>query len=188
MTKNHFYWGDFFYMHKIVDKSTKYTYNKDVDKSTKGELMEDRFETFTTQIAKISRNIRKIKTNEVSQFGLKSPNVSCLYYLFKSENGLTSKELTDKCDEDKASISRSLEYLESIGYITCLTDSAKKYRTPYVLTEKGFAVGQNIALKIDNILDLASKGLTEEGRQDFYKNLIIISNNLQSICDKYEGE
>ncbi|MBR1984897.1 MAG: DegV family protein [Clostridia bacterium] len=35
--------------------------------------MKYRFETFTVQIAKISRFIRKIKTEEVKEFNLKSP-------------------------------------------------------------------------------------------------------------------
>ena len=47
--------------------------------------MIERFETFTVLITKISRSIRKIKTEEMAKFNLKSPHVSCLYYLFKSE-------------------------------------------------------------------------------------------------------
>lgn len=109
--------------------------------------MEDRFETFTIQIAKISRNIRKIKTNEIAEFGLKSPNVSCLYFLYKSKDGLTSKELSEMCDEDKAAISRSIEYLASIGYITCLTEVSKKYRSPFVLTKKGKRWGSKLPKK-----------------------------------------
>ena len=73
--------------------------------------MMERFETFTLLISQISRSIRKIKTEEMAEFKLKSPHVSCLYYLYK-EKTLTAKELCDICDEDKAAISRSLLYLE----------------------------------------------------------------------------
>ena len=43
--------------------------------------MEDRFETFTVLIARISRSIRRLKAEEMERLGLKGPHVSCLYYL-----------------------------------------------------------------------------------------------------------
>lgn len=146
--------------------------------------MIDRFETFTTQIAKISRNIRKIKTEEMKDFNLKSPHVSCLYYLFKNET-LTAKQLCDVCDEDKAAISRSIDYLEKNEFLTCDSKTEKRYKSPIMLTSKGKQVGEGIANKIDNILISASKGLSEPDRKTFYKALFLISDNLQKITDKY---
>ena len=87
--------------------------------------MEKRFELFTVLISKISRSIRKIKTEEVSEFNLKSPHVSCLYYLYKSKP-LTATELCDICGEDKAAISRSLEFLEKNGFLTCESNLKKE--------------------------------------------------------------
>ena len=95
--------------------------------------MKERFETFTTQIAKISRAIRRIKTEEMKDFNLKSPHVSCLYYLFKNES-LTAKQLCDICDEDKAAISRSIEYLEKNNYLICDSKTEKRYKSPIMLT------------------------------------------------------
>ena len=147
--------------------------------------MKNRFEVFTTQIAKLSRNIRKIKTEEMSEFGLKSPHVSCLYYLFKQGKPMTAKELGEACDEDKAAISRSLEFLENKNYIQCKSKNEKRYKSPLVLTKEGEQIAQIIADKIDNVLILASEGLTEDDRDHFYKSLILISDNLQKYCDKY---
>ena len=148
--------------------------------------MEERFKTFTVLIAKINRNIRRIKTEEMAEFDLKSPHVSCLYYLYKSES-LTAKELCDVCEEDKAAISRSLDYLEQAGYLTCNSTAKKRYKTPLELTEKGRETGKQVAEKIDNVLSLASVGLSEENRVIFYQSLALISDNLQSICDQYGG-
>ena len=147
--------------------------------------MEERFETFTVLLAKISRAIRKIKTEEMAEFNLKSPHVTCLYYLYK-ENGLTASELCERCDEDKASVSRSLEYLEKSGFISCPFTSKKKYKARLTLTEKGMETGEYIAKKIDEVLFLASEGLSEENREIFYKSLTLISNNLQKISEEYE--
>ena len=146
--------------------------------------MEERFKTFTVLIAKISRSIRKIKTEEMSEFNLKSPHVSCLYYLYKSDT-LTAKELCDVCDEDKAAVSRSIDYLEGNNYIACQTNVKKRYKSPLMLTDKGKLVAQKIAVIVDAMLDDASAGLSEENRLVMYDSLSLICKNLEKICNKY---
>ena len=148
--------------------------------------MEERFETFTVLINRISRNIRKIKNQEMAGYNLRSAHVSCLYYIYRAET-ITATELCEKCEEDKATISRALDYLEKNEFITCLSPNTKRYKSPLVLTEKGSIVGKKIADKIDGVLDQISVGLTEEERQSFYRYLSIISNSLEAIANK-EGE
>ena len=46
--------------------------------------MNERFETFTVMINRISRNIRKIKNQEMAEYNLRSSHISCLYYLYIS--------------------------------------------------------------------------------------------------------
>ena len=55
---------------------------KAVDFTTSEVIMEKRFQKFTVLITKINRNIKRIKTEEMDKYNLKSPHVSCLYYLF----------------------------------------------------------------------------------------------------------
>ena len=145
--------------------------------------MEKRFETFTVLIAKISRNIRKIKNQEMADYDLRSPHISCLYYLYSSE-GLTATELCERCEEDKATISRSLGYLERNGYLACEAKSSKRYKSPLLLTEKGKEAGKKIAGKIDRVLDEISTGLTEEERISFYRSLSVISDGLEAIGNR----
>ncbi len=147
--------------------------------------MTERFETFTVLIAKISRNIRKIKNQEMADYDLRSPHISCLYYLYTTE-GLTATELCERCEEDKATISRSLDFLEKNGYITCESKSAKRYKSPLILTEGGAAVGKRIADKINRVLDEISMGLTEEERVEFYRSLSIISEGLENIAGRLD--
>lgn len=146
--------------------------------------MKDRFEAFTILIAKISRNIRKIKNQEMAEYYLRSSHISCLYYLYSSE-GLTATDLCERCEEDKATISRSLEYLEKNGYLIRESEFAKRYKGPLVLTEKGKEAGKKIADKIEVVLDEISIGLTEEERISFYRSLSIISNGLETICNRH---
>ena len=149
--------------------------------------MTDRFETFTVLINRISRNVRKIKNLEMADYNLRSPHISCLYYLYIS-GGLTATQLCEKCEEDKATISRSLDYLEENGYIITQSKNQKKYKNPITLTDKGGDISKKIAAKINNVLDEVSKALTEEERADFYRSLAIISNSLDDIVKNCEDK
>ena len=149
--------------------------------------MKNRFENFTGLISSISKSIRKIKTEEVEEYNLKSTHVSCLYYIYKAEE-LTAKELCDLCGEDKALISRSLDFLETNGFIQCNSTLKKRYKSGLILTEKGSVIAKKITQKIDQILNLASNGLTEENRRILYESLELINNNLQNLCNNYKGE
>ena len=140
--------------------------------------MEERFELFTALITKISRNIKKLKNLEVEEYGLRSPHVSCLYYLYISD-GMTATELCEKCEDDKATISRSLDYLETNGFLVCESKSAKRYKSPLHLTEQGREIGRKVSEKVDRVLDEVSAVLTEEERIAFYRSLAIISDSLE---------
>ncbi len=143
--------------------------------------MNGRFETFTVLINRISRNIRKIKNQEMAEYGLRSAHISCLYYLYTAE-GLTATELCERCEEDKATISRALDHLESNGYLFCQTSAAKRYKSPLVLTEKGAQVGAKIAEKIDRVLRQISGGLSDSERAEFYRCLSLISQSLDDVA------
>ncbi len=143
-----------------------------------GNAMQERFETFTVLINRISRNIRKIKNQEMAEYNLRSAHVSCLYYIYTLK-GATATDLCERCEEDKATISRALDYLNTNGYINREADSTKRYKSPLLLTDKGLEAGKKIADKIDNVLDTVSDGLTEEERIAFYRSLSIISECLE---------
>ena len=147
--------------------------------------MKERFETFTMLINRISRNIRKIKNQEMAEYDLRSAHISCLYYSY-SFNGLTATDLCEKCEEDKATISRSLDYLEKRGFLTYESKNIKRYRSPINLTDLGTKVAQKIVDKIDRVLQEVGMGLSEEERVSFYKSLFIISKNLERISNGFD--
>ena len=147
--------------------------------------MDERFETFTVLINQISRSIRRIKAEQMESINLKGPHVSCLYHL--SKNGpMTAAELCDRCEEDKAAVSRSLDYLEQNGYLQI--PEGKRYRRPLVLTHKGAAAGAEVSRRIDSIVALASCDVLEEDRLAMYRALSIISKNLEKIFQNKEKQ
>ena len=137
------------------------------------------FKTFTGLIAKINRNIRRIKTEVMAEYDLKCPHVSVLYYLYV-DGPLTAKELCTVCEEDKAAISRTVESLIVHGFLEN-ESKTKKYKCPLRLTESGKNVGKKVAEKLDQIIASASEGLTDELRANLYDGLGIILNNIEKI-------
>ncbi len=147
--------------------------------------MNDRYEMFTILVNRISRNIRKIKNNEMAEYGLRSSHISCLYYLY-SENNLTASELCERCEEDKATISRSLGYLEKSGYLSYRSKNAKRYKDPLILTDLGIETAKNISAKINNVLEEIQVFSSEEERASFFSRLSTISDRLEMIANKSE--
>lgn len=148
--------------------------------------MLDRFNEFTLLINNIYRSIYKIKSIEIKEFALKPQHLSCLYYLFIHEK-LTSKDLCDICGEDKAAISRALDYLEENEYVACDSEAKKRYKAFFYLTAKGKDIGQKINEKILMALENAGEGITNDERVLLYKILHLINDNLNEMIKKGEN-
>ena len=140
--------------------------------------MIQRFDAFVSGITACYKYIQRIKSMEMTEFGLKGTHVMCLYYLRQNPAGLTASQLCGLCAEDKAAISRTVSELRSRGYITSLSEKA--YRAMLTLT----AAGQEVARKFDRLIEgwvtAGGDGLTDEERSDFYKTLATIAENLRS--------
>lgn len=144
--------------------------------------MDERYARFSTLVLNINRFIQKLKNAQMSEIGLKGNQVQCMYYLHTVQDGLNARQLEELCQEDKAAISRTLSALEKKGLIYLENTSLKVYRNPYRLTPKGIECGNFIAQKIDDFVDMASKGLSEEARKSLYSSLELIYDNLKAIC------
>ena len=145
--------------------------------------MEKRYERFTTLMMSINRSIRRIKNVEMAEYDLKAPHVACLYYL-RARGKLTLKELCEICEEDKANLSRILDSLEERGYVVCLSESARRYRSPYALSEKGKELGEYVSKKIEKVLERSGDGISPEELEMMYACLDRVNLNLAQICDE----
>ena len=141
--------------------------------------MEERYKTFTVLISKINRNIKRLKTDVMAAYDLKVPHVSCMYYLY-TEGALTPKQLSLLCDQDKGALSRSIDDLILEGLVENV-NQGKKYRNPLRLTEKGKTIGENVAKKIDEIVQDTSSDITDEERAILFKCLGSVSDKLEEI-------
>ena len=146
----------------------------------------ERFETFTVLIAKISRNIKKIKNQEMAEYGLRSVHVSCLYYLY-SEESLTATELCELCEEDKATISRALDHLEKNGFIVRTPDENDARISRVRLTEEGRAQCEKARRIFDETCHQMLDGLDDSSISQLSALLTRIQENLGGMtCCRME--
>ena len=140
-----------------------------------------RFHTFVSAITLCYKSIQRIKSAEMTEFGLKGTHVMCLFYLHHEPTGLTAAQLCSCCEEDKAAISRTLAELTEKGYILPAQDPGKKkYRAAMRLTEAGVQVAEKVDVLIAQWVTAGGEGLTDEERDVFYRTLTIIAENLRN--------
>lgn len=146
-----------------------------------------RFETFTSEIAAMQRCIQKIKSAEMTEFGLKGGHVMCLFYLYRHPEGLTAAELSALCEEDKAAISRAVVDLEERKFVFCQqSGEKKKYRAKLFLTRGGTEVAVRVNQRVENAVERGGAGLSGQERTIFYNSLGKIADNLQKYCEEKE--
>lgn len=97
---------------------------------------------------------------------------------------MTASELCEHCEEDKATVSRAVDYLEKNGYLSCETRNGKRYKSLLLLTEKGKEAGNHMTVKLEKVLAESNSGITMEELSAFYKSLSRISDNLDRIARK----
>ena len=148
--------------------------------------MEERFETFTVLIARISRSIKRIKAEEMADFELKGPHVSCLYYL-SQQDSMTASELCERCDEDKAAISRSLDDLEKNGYITCASGAGRRYQSPLRLTEKGKHFNDDFTTIVREVNEEIEHCFTREEVAQMRELLLRLAESLREATEKEDS-
>ena len=166
-----------------VDKSTSLVYNGNVDKSTSfgRDYMIGRFEAFSFALEGLSSSWSKIATEELKPFGLKGSYVLYLIALYKNEDGLTSTNLCEICNKDKADVSRGIKALESKGLVVRENASVNRYRAKITLTEQGKTTTKALRERVKLAVEKGGNGLTEEQREVFYNALEIIAANLKEM-------
>ncbi len=147
--------------------------------------MEQRFATFSHLLITISRCVQRIKNMEMAALGLKGRQVQCLFALYNTQGGASLTRLAELCGEDKGMLSRTVKELAGSGLVYVASDRAQKYKNPILLTKKGEEIAGIVAEKISSMLEKGSLGISEEERENMYRTLKIVSENLTGICNAY---
>ncbi len=136
------------------------------------------FEVFLSMAVNALRSIERIKTRQMSEFGLSGTHTICMRRLFESPHGLTRTELAAKCGVDRAQITRVIGELISKGCVEEI-GSGSHYRKKCVLSEKGRAVTDQINQMVTQIQEQVSGEIPKERLAVFYETLSEICDNLK---------
>lgn len=144
--------------------------------------MESRFEQFTMVISGINRYIQKLERNEMIKRGYKGAFAQYLAVLKRFEDGLTSTELCEVCDKDKAAVSRIIAEMEEKGLVSREHKNIRTYRSKIVLTEKGRNTADYVAERAKAAISAVSDGVMDENQREvFYSTLDVLYKNLQKV-------
>ncbi len=146
--------------------------------------MVERFEKFSFEIFETTRYWHKLASEEMAKYGLKGPHSTYLMALYRYKDGITAPQICELCGKDKADVSRMMSIMEEKGLVIKESNGKNMYRGLFKLTEKGIDAAQQVRKRIVLAVDLAGKGLSEEDRENFYRSLEIISENLRTLCEE----
>ncbi len=127
--------------------------------------MLDRFERFSFSIFEITRCWRKLASEELSKYGLKSPHATYLTTMYKYSDGITVPRLCEISGKDKSDASRMIAILEEKGLAQKKVADGSLYRGLWVLTDQGKKAAQEISLRASRAVEIAGKDLTELSRE-----------------------
>ena len=147
--------------------------------------MINRFEQFSQVISGIHRYIQKLQRNEMVKRGYKGAFAQYLVTLNRIEEGLTSKELCEVCDKDKAAVSRIIAEMEEKGLVQRPKKAVRGYRSKITLTEEGkktadyFYERSRLAVQ-----SLSDSSITDEQKENFYLTLNMIYEQLRKVREE----
>lgn len=144
-----------------------------------------RFLFFYHSLHRIVKDIKKIETSYLEDYGLRSVHMSCLLNIMDSDNGVTATRLASACGTDKALISRILKELIACDFIYT-EGEGRAYNKKYTLTEKGKGVVSAIEKDIVEYMTRARVGIPEESMQAFYDVMRALENNISLIASDEE--
>lgn len=146
----------------------------------------ERFTAFTVNLANVERNLQKIKSKKMAEYGLRSTHLMCMIKIYTTNGGLTPTELARVCAIDKAFVSRISADLVERGLIEFdknITDG-RKYKNKYVLTDSGVKILDEITNIINDVISGIDSDITQEELKCFYKVLDTINSTINATVDK----
>ena len=140
-----------------------------------------RYEQFSFIVSVINRQIQKLEREEMVKHGHKGAFAQYLMIMRNHPEGVTSAELCELCEKDKAAVSRVVAEMIERGLVVRNTSKDSIYRAKLVLTEEGHRIAECIARRAIEVIAAVGNDLTDKERKQFYSTLDFIADKLQAI-------
>lgn len=135
-----------------------------------------------TLVVGASRCVTKLKSRYMSRYGLGSTHTMCIRKLYASKSGLTRTQIADKCELDKAQVSRIIGELAQKGFVS-EGSGTSSYKRRVTLTDEGKKTAEEINDAVLRINTYVSQEIPEEDVETFYRVFDHIYKNLK-IAEK----
>ena len=145
--------------------------------------MVERFEQFSALISGAYRLVQKLERTEMGAYGLKGAFAQYLLVMSHYPQGITSAQLCEACEKDKAAVSRAVSEMESKGLVVREGEGEQSYRALLFLTDEGRRAAEFVSQRASVAVVKANEGISEEQRRVFYETLEQFNENLQRICE-----
>ena len=142
----------------------------------------ERFISFFQTQERIMKNIKRIASPVMQQYGLRGVHTACFLALRSNPNGLTVTEISKECFMDKALASRLVKELISGDYIVATSDSGEKnYNKRYILTVKSRKIMLELNCMISDYVSEAGQNIHPRDLDTFYRVLSELAHNIELI-------
>lgn len=128
----------------------------------------------------ILRSARQIVNSELASLNLTGAEGDIIFHLLSTSDGLSQEKLAERLDIDKAAISRTVNSLDSKGYIhrERQADDSRTYRV--MLTDAAKDVSKRIEHAYKTVYEVSLQGISESEFQSFDRLLEKVYENLHS--------
>jgi MarR family transcriptional regulator for hemolysin len=139
-------------------------------------------QTYSTQplgrvLAGIGRSFLNAVNTKLNHLDIER-NYYALILIGEGKGMITQQDLADLLNSDKVSIVRIIDYLSGRGYVKRSKDPVDKRKYRLTLTDKAEMELPLIRNTIDEVVQKALKGLSDDKIETFYETLNIIKNNM----------
>ena len=145
----------------------------------------ERFEQFSSLISGIYRDIQKLKTKWTDPLGMKSVHIFWVYLLKNHPEGLTASELSRHSQSNRSLVSREIQELIDLGYVTVKTTAGqRRYGQKLTLTNTGLEIAEKISEASLDIQNKVNAGIPEEDLLVLYRTLGILMENFHRLTEQ----
>ncbi|WP_443663377.1 MarR family winged helix-turn-helix transcriptional regulator [Clostridium sp.] len=172
----------------MVDKSTKYPYNK-VDISTKKEqinlykgccILDEDIMYLLKLNSKILRSTQAHLDKELKEYELSSGTYPYLLKL-RGNEGISQNKISEEIGCDKAMSARTITKLINLGYIDRNKDETDSRAYKLYLTQKAKSIIPKVLNKIHKLVELITIDLNEDEKRITMDSLNKILNNIKNM-------
>lgn len=140
--------------------------------------MQERYEQFSFIVSAINRHIQKLERDEMIKFGHKGAFAQYLMAMRRYPEGVTSAQLSEMCDKDKAAVSRVVTEMIEKGLVVRKSAKDSLYRAKLTLSQEGERIAEFVANRAVAAIEAMGNELSDDQRKILYFTLDVIENKL----------